>query len=550
MQTTSAATAIDLARWEQFFQTTVAQPDVFAHLLTSRVALRRHAMPDGETIEPIWAVEGCYQSAAHIVKAGIAASASAGRAQLTLVHLNPPRSQGDYVIWERICCNDLTRHQFDALLDLLEIDEENLFDFDYVDETDDWEAIPSAPKLSPLWRYHPERLLRHQTYGRAIAKAGSKHHGDPTMELLREIGDIFAIEDRKTLDMRPSRARADTDRNFGRALSHYQETLIGFATYSGHGRQIFDIPQKLTEMFVHSDVDDIQWANVKMPYPCIYLHFGAQPDMDLGFGWQVEGVYICEITVGEQRHVNITVVSAPPTPTDYFAVDTVIPPCYSCAIGPEHMGMPLAEALELRLSEKIAELTHQSEHEPLAEDVRKQAREQGEPPGVKIVSVQRQIAREELALLSGRHDAFKRTLRLVVNALCYLTAYPKDVQTVWPHTTPKHLLRDLERAGNNRNAKRSALNKLADAGFTAVNFCGRALESELSRQDQRTQSDTGDRVIATHWARGHWKRQPHGPQNSLRKLQWRMPVLRRSRHRDEAEGDSPDDALGHIYLAS
>ena len=56
MQTTSAATAIDLARWEQFFQTTVAQPDVLSHLLTSRVALRRHAMPDGETIEPIWAV--------------------------------------------------------------------------------------------------------------------------------------------------------------------------------------------------------------------------------------------------------------------------------------------------------------------------------------------------------------------------------------------------------------------------------------------------------------------------------------------------------------
>lgn len=76
-----------------------------------------------------------------------------------------------------------------------------------------------------------------------------------------------------------------------------------------------------------------------------------------------------EIAVGEQRHVNITVVSAPPTPTDYFAVDTVILPYATGAIGPEHMWMPLAEALELRLSEKIAELTHQSEHEPLAEDV-------------------------------------------------------------------------------------------------------------------------------------------------------------------------------------
>ena len=550
MQTSNDATVIDPVRWESFFQSTVAQTDITAHLHTSRIELRRHAMPDGETIEPIWSVEACYQSASQIVKAGITASAEAGRAQLTLVHLNPPRSQGDFVIWERIVCNGLTRSQFDEILGLLDDDEEGSFEFDYVDESDHWEMIPSAPKIGPLWRYHPERLLRHQPYGRAIAKAGVKHHGDPTMELFREIGQIFMIEDKKMLDMRPMRARSAGDRNFGRSLTRYQETLLGFATYSGNGRQIFDIPQKLTDMFANSDVDDIQWANVKMPYPCIYIHLGAQADMDLGFGWKVEGAYIYEISQGDQRHVNITVVSAPPTPIEYFAVDTAIPPCYSCAIGPEHMGMALAEALELKLSEKIAELTHQSEHEPLAEEVQRMAREQGVPPGTKIVSVQKKKATEELALLSGRHEAFKRTLRLVVNALCYLTAYPKDIDTVWPHTTPKHLLKDLERAGNNRNAKRAALNKLAEAGYTAVNVCGRSLVSELTRAEQRERGETGERTITPNWARGHWKRQPHGPQNSLRKLQWRMPVLRRPRHRDDEDNDNGDDTLGHIYMAS
>jgi hypothetical protein len=51
------------------------------------------------------------------------------------------------------------------------------------------------------------------------------------------------------------------------------------------------------------------------------------------------------------------------------------------------------------------------------------------------------------------------------------------------------------------------------------------------------------RHVATHWRRGHWRRQAFGPARSLRKLIWVMPVKVGSR--DTADGDT-----GHLYLVS
>jgi hypothetical protein len=72
-----------------------------------------------------------------------------------------------------------------------------------------------------------------------------------------------------------------------------------------------------------------------------------------------------------------------------------------------------------------------------------------------------------------------------------------------------------------------------------VNVLGR-LAAELDRQSSTTAID---RQVATHWRRGHWRRQPHGPQNSLRKLVWLMPTLVNLGKRGE-------EVPGHLYLVS
>jgi hypothetical protein len=128
-------------------------------------------------------------------------------------------------------------------------------------------------------------------------------------------------------------------------------------------------------------------------------------------------------------------------------------------------------------------------------------------------------------------------LKLIVNSLAYLTAYPKDVETKWPSNTPSTLLKQLAKT-DNRNEQRRIQSKLASMGFTPVHICGRRLADEIERNAVAV---AGHGQRAVHWRRGHWRRQPHGPQNSLRKLLWLMPTL-------VNPSGSQEEPLGHLYL--
>lgn len=526
---------------ETLHQIQVQANDLLGYLRGSKAALRAFAMPYDETIEPTAFAEIAYQSPAAMAKAGVAPVPDKGRAQISIWHENPPG--GEPCLWERIVCPDVSRAETLELVNEIDADEADP-QFEVTDDEAEWVDIKPLPAKPFLWQYNPERLRKLMPYGEALSKLGLRHKGQPTTELLSDIMMAFAQMDARMLEAFPKRRRATKNRETARALRRYQESLLGFATYCGSGRQIFDIPQQMSDLFAKTDVDDVQWSNIKYPYPCFYLHFGAQANLDLGDGWLAEGAYIQEMGDVSNRHVNIMVVSAPPSMEAYLSVDTTAPPTYGMALGPQHMTMPLAEAVDLLLAEWMAQLRLEGETEPLREDVERVAREQGLPPGVKVVSVQRKRAREELAAMSSRHEAFSGMLRLIVNALCYLTAYPKDIETRWPQQTPPSLLRELEKAGENRNERQRVLTKMAAQGFSPVHLCGRKLAAELEAQALKS-SGGGERTKATHWARGHWKRQHYGPQNSLRKLQWRMPILHRSRHPLDGDQDEP---VGHVYL--
>lgn len=522
------------------YQIGVHRTEIAAYTRESLQALRRHVLRDGERVEPVGSIVTAFRSASDLARAGDKGGVN-GRAQLEIYWENMPRGAG---IWDRVEIGDLTRADYEALLvDLHHVLTEMPVRWELVPDELEWFVLPVLAKESELTRYNPERIRRIRSYGEPINRIGIRHKGQPTIELYNEVMQAFTHHDEQDLENFPLRRRAEEDRNTARAYTIYTSALLSYATFCGNGRQIFDMPQPLLDMFSHTDVDDIQWANVKSPYSCFYLHFGPQPQLDLGKGWLVEGAYLQEIADGENRHVNITVVAAPPSLEDFLSSDTTTPPTYVSALGAEHMGMALAEALDIVLSEKMTRLKLESEKEPLREDIERAAREQGVPPGVRVVSVQRKRALEELQALEARHAVYRAALRLVVNSLCYLTAYPKDVSTHWPSATPKHLLKDLERAGDNRNERAKILNRLAQMGYSAVHLCGRQLAGEMN--GRKDSGESADRAFAAHWVRGHWIRQPYGPAKSLRRLQWRMPFVRRSRHADVDE-----QPLGHIYLAT
>jgi len=86
-----------------------------------------------------------------------------------------------------------------------------------------------------------------------------------------------------------------------------------------------------------------------------------------------------------------------------------------------------------------------------------------------------------------------------------------------------------------------AKSKLAALGYVPVHVCGKRIEEQRNRIGIAT-LDHGH--VASHWRRGHWRNQAHGPARSLRKLIWVMPVLVGANHRDD------EPVTGHLYLVS
>lgn len=132
-----------------------------------------------------------------------------------------------------------------------------------------------------------------------------------------------------------------------------------------------------------------------------------------------------------------------------------------------------------------------------------------------------------------RFPVYRESLRLIVNALCFITAYPEDIEVQWPQATPKKLL--SKTVGTFRESRRTK-SKLASLGYIPIHLCGLKI-----RKIAAEESAFPKKPIQGHWRRGHWRNQAHGPKLQLHKLIWIMPVM---------VNTTDEPAMGHLYLAS
>lgn len=507
----------------------IALDQMPGYLRTSLDELAVHARSGPVPADvPRVVVRSSFQSAAKF-KPGDASGSVGGRAQFDLWWMNVPSQVRPALLWDRWELRGLTRAQYAQAWGLFEA---SGFPFEKVVDDPQW--LGDLPPLRPqaLSKYHPERFRAVMPFAARIAEIGRQYKGGPTVDTLNALMAAWQAVDGAQLASRPLRQRLRSTTRGSRHLFDLGDMLLLHAVYCANGRQIFDMPPALTEMFRRTDVDDIAAEHIKVPYPGLYLHFGPQPDLAMDPAWTPEGAYVQEIgTAGsDARVLQLCVVSAPSDLEAYREFDVNIEPVYTQALGPEHMKMPLGEAVEVVLSNLIATLSREIEGEPMQEHAAEQ--------GAVLVSVQSAKAAKQLDVLAQRHRVYLEMLKLIVNSLAYLTAYPKDIQTTWPAKTPPSLLRELDKT-DNRNERRRLLSKLAQMGFTPVHLCGRKLVAELAAR-----SGGSGRHPAAHWRRGHWRRQPHGPQNTLRKLVWLMPTLVNA----AAAGQEP--MPGHLYLVS
>lgn len=395
-----------------------------------------------------------------------------------------------------------------------------------------------------LYKYHPERFNAYRDYATSVAKL-YRQKVDPasgllTVDQLNQVMRMLLPE----LNMRGMQfPRKLKDKYPAPSLVvEAEETLAtAYGRFVQAGRQIMDFPPALIDMLSKTDVDDIQLNNIKLPYAAQYLHFGPQADLELEPGWLVDGAYV-ELR-GESGDVRFT-VTAIPVERDLSEQWYVVPePEYTQDFVGKYRLMDLGTAVDIVLSDRLASL-QERQAKPggdITDDAKAGLAEKGVslPERMKILNKGPEMAVHRNEITHRRHPIYKAALQLAVNALCYISAYPEDIETVWPEGTPDSLKKKAD--DGHGKAKMRAKSKLTAMGYVPVHLCGRRISEQRS---EKGLDRPEDKQVATHWRRGHWRNQAFGPKRALRKLIWVMPTLIGSK----SDKDEPDS--GHIYLLS
>jgi hypothetical protein len=101
-------------------------------------------------------------------------------------------------------------------------------------------------------------------------------------------------------------------------------------------------------------------------------------------------------------------------------------------------------------------------------------------------------------------------MKLVANALLYLSQYPEDMEEGWQDGSPRGFMEKYER--QDEKARENTLSRARSSGFTRIRRVGRLFERE--------QDALGGESPSPHLRRVHCRRQAYGPKQTLRRLVW------------------------------
>lgn len=385
-------------------------------------------------------------------------------------------------------------------------------------------------KAGPLFKYHPERFFQTRKYFNECKNA-----------LLRgyDIGSgcfksIEAVNRMATEIMHESNSKAmrhplmGREKDSGGRFMIESEMNLGgkLLSFVASGKQILDISPELTFMFSKTDANDIPLSLIQLPYRSQYIYFGTQEDIELVNGWFFDGAYVDLMEIEEEKTLRVTITSRNKDDQQVFLWHSHAEPTYSQSIEKAHSNKDLSTAITEAYSDQLEQLRKNVSFMESANVLSQLSYEHG----IQIVDVREKNNRIAIERSKNLYAGFEKAIGLIVNALCYLTAYPEDNAPEWPAGTPESL-KNLSENGTSKERER-AESKLSKLGYTKIRFYGKNLHRNLQHGDTTSNKES-------HWRRGHHKQQPYGPKSSLRKLIWIMPTLI-NKHLSE-------ETKGHIY---
>jgi hypothetical protein len=282
------------------------------------------------------------------------------------------------------------------------------------------------------------------------------------------------------------------------------------AQYNLSGKQIFDLSDNIVTMLRNTDVADCTLQDWHAPYDAFFVRFGKQDDMKLPFddGHEyLDGAFVAVTpwTVdGPEFRLKIGLTTVKDDGSG------VMMPGYFIDFTPEEQRLSPHEAIDAFIARKFADLD---------------ADEDKSERNLALIQTRKGEWEEGAALL-------KKATELVINCLFYIESIGADKELAPGRDVPPALHVKWEQTPLARRFK--VAQKFASEGYTMVRLMGEEVQQGSSAPG------TGRMDVRTHWRRGHWRRQSHGPQKSLVKRVWIRPVL-------VNPATAHDDLPGHVY---
>jgi hypothetical protein len=351
-------------------------------------------------------------------------------------------------------------------------------------------------------KYFPERFRQLCPFATEFAKAyaqKSKEEGGAVFfhykNLVPIVGPMAAAHYDEALDeMGLSRAEA---RHYDRQVSLMMTMAAWYARFAYYGKQIFELTPELAEEFLHTDVDAILAGDIVLPFPVLYLHWGARPELQLPDG-SPEGAYVQEVKPG-QLEVNVCLAQPDFSPSRHAWLEE------------RGSGMSLTLVLgntEMPIEKVIAQSMDFSKLDTAPETAR--ADDESD----------RHYIERNVQLISGQREVASQILRIVANALIYIDQAGGEGRTRWPDDAPKGMLTKLEGAAKGSKQEKKLFSQLSSMGYTPVRLFG----EDIGHRAPVEGAGAIGRTVAAHWRRGHWRRQAFGPGRAERKLIRIRPV--------------------------
>lgn len=340
-----------------------------------------------------------------------------------------------------------------------------------------------SPKTQP---YLPYRLDRSRTYLREWLRSGDPSFESLSFLLMRAFDERFG--------------KKSPEAGYGVITeSQLAWKIIQFMT---GGQVIFHLEPELVQAFLTSDVGEVTFADIKLPFDSFYLHFGAAHGLTINEGRaRLEGVFV-------ERHprtgeVGFSLVGDlfEPKATWEESSDQ----SFTFLIRAEALTQSLDTAIDAEVDAAQKKLTADPDVE-LAElepesraDIKEHWQRMGRLDEVKVAN----------------RETLKACLRLVANALLYITGYPDDVTDDWQDGTPQAFRDKVARLTGKEQAR--AISKARSSGFTRIRRVGSIFQRDETREAAAAGGGSGP---SPHWRRAHWRRQHYGEANALVKVIW------------------------------